>query len=79
MSWLSFQRRLRFGLTRVTRTVSLAQRVQVPFLAAAIAYYSFLSVVPLLVVGFAVATAVADETVATQVLIRSLVIIFVTG
>jgi YihY family inner membrane protein len=48
--------------------ISLAQQVQVPFLAAAIAYYAFVSVVPLLVVGFTVATTLAGEAVATQLL-----------
>jgi len=47
-------------------TVSLAQAEQLPFLAAAIAYYAFLSVVPLLIVSFAVASTLAGEAVATQ-------------
>jgi len=49
------------------RLVTLAQTEQLPFLAAAIAYYAFVSIVPLLIVGLAVATAVAGGTVATQV------------
>lgn len=47
------------------------QARQLPFLAAAIAYYAFLSVVPLLIVALAVATAVAGEALAAD-LIESL-------
>jgi membrane protein len=41
---------------------------QLTFLAAAIAYYAFVSIIPLLLVALAVASAVAGEAVATQVL-----------
>jgi membrane protein len=50
-----------------TTLVALAQAQQLPFLAAAIAYYAFVSIVPLLIVGVAVATALAGQTVATEV------------
>ena len=52
----------------VRRFAALVQARQLPFLAAAIAYYAFLSVVPLLIVGLTIATAVAGETVAAQLL-----------
>ena len=48
--------------------LALAQREQLPFLAAAIAYYAFVSLVPLLVVALAAGTAVAGETVTVRVL-----------
>jgi YihY family inner membrane protein len=41
---------------------------QLTFLAAAIAYYAFVSVIPLLLVTLAVSSAVAGEAIATQVL-----------
>jgi YihY family inner membrane protein len=61
-------------VTRETLTGDLRQLVEVvqarqlPFLAAAIAYYAFLSVVPLLIVGLTVATAVAGDAIAEQLL-----------
>jgi len=55
-------------VTRAREIVALVQAQQLPFLAAAIAYYAFLSVVPLLVVALAVATAVAGETLAAELL-----------
>ena len=50
------------------RLVEVVQARQLPFLAAAIAYYAFLSVVPLLIVGLTVATAVAGDAIAEQLL-----------
>ncbi|MFC6721266.1 YihY/virulence factor BrkB family protein [Halobacteriaceae archaeon SHR40] len=50
------------------RLVEVVQTRQLPFLAAAIAYYAFLSVVPLLIVGLTVATAVAGDAIAEQLL-----------
>jgi membrane protein len=47
--------------------VTLVQTEQLPFLAAAIAYYAFVSIVPLLIVGLAVTTAVAGETLGQEV------------
>jgi len=47
--------------------IDLAQTRQLPFLAAAIAYYAFLSVVPLLIVGLTVASILAGEALAEQV------------
>ncbi|MHB9287239.1 YihY/virulence factor BrkB family protein [Halobacteriales archaeon Cl-PHB] len=44
-----------------------AREAQITFLAAAIAYYAFVSIVPLLLVGLAVATAVGGEGFATMV------------
>ena len=51
--------------------IDVVQTRQLPFLAAAIAYYAFLSIVPLLIVSVTIATALAGETVATE-LIESL-------
>nr|WP_159763142.1 YihY/virulence factor BrkB family protein [Halovenus carboxidivorans] len=48
--------------------VGVVQTRQLPFLAAAIAYYAFLSIVPLLIVGVTVAAAVAGDAIATEVL-----------
>ncbi|MFW6435151.1 MAG: YihY/virulence factor BrkB family protein [Halovenus sp.] len=50
------------------RLVEVVQARQLPFLAAAIAYYAFLSVVPLLIVGLTVATVVAGDAIAAQLL-----------
>lgn len=65
---MSFHKRVRTGTNPLLVTVSLAQREQLPFLAAAIAYYAFLSVVPLLIVSVAVASVLAGETVVTGIL-----------
>ena len=48
--------------------VDVVQTRQLTFLAAAIAYYAFLSIIPLLIVGITVAAAVAGETVAAEIL-----------
>jgi YihY family inner membrane protein len=48
--------------------LAVAQTEQLGFLAAAIAYYAFVSLVPLLLVAVAVATAVAGEAFAGEVL-----------
>ena len=48
--------------------IDLVQTRQLPFLAAAIAYYAFLSVVPLLIVGVTIATVVAGQTLAAELL-----------
>ena len=45
----------------------MARAHQLPFLAAAIAYYTFVSVVPLLIVGFAVTSALAGEALANRI------------
>lgn len=60
----------------VRSLVAVARDQQLTFLAAAIAYYAFVSVIPLLLVALAVASAVAGETLATEIL--SLVGEFVT-
>lgn len=46
--------------------VDVARTQQLPFLAAAIAYYAFLSVVPLLLLVFTFATIVAGQAMATE-------------
>jgi len=48
--------------------VALVQAQQLPFMAAALAYYAFLSVVPLLILTLTVATAVAGQTLVERVL-----------
>lgn len=48
--------------------VDVVQARQLSFLAAAIAYYAFLSIVPLLIITVTVASALAGETIATEVL-----------
>jgi len=48
--------------------IALVQARQLPFLAAAIAYYAFLSVVPLLIIGLTVATMLAGPTLASDLL-----------
>ena len=45
----------------------MARAHQLPFLAAAIAYYTFVAVVPLLIVGFAVTSALAGEALADRI------------
>lgn len=56
-------------LTADLRTlISLVQERQLPFLAAAIAYYAFLSVVPLLIIGLTLATTLAGQALATELL-----------
>jgi len=47
--------------------VALVRAEQLSFLAAAISYYAFVSVVPLLIVGLAVTTAVSGPALTTQV------------
>ncbi len=49
--------------------IDVARTQQLTFMAAAIAYYAFLSVVPLVIVGFAVATTIAGPAVAELFLI----------
>lgn len=48
------------------QVVTVAQTQQLPFLAAAIAYYAFLSLVPLLLVTLTVATIFAGGTIASE-------------
>lgn len=47
--------------------LAVAKAHQLPFLAAAIAYYTFVAVVPLLIVGFAVTSALAGEALADRI------------
>ena len=61
------------GVSRIRRTVdvgratiSLAQSEQITFLAAAIAYYAFASVVPLFVLSAVLASVVGGEALATD-------------
>lgn len=68
MSTATVWRQLRALFDLLRAVVGLAQDEQFTFLAAAIAYYSFLSIVPLLIVGVTVATSLAGETVAEQTL-----------
>ncbi len=47
--------------------VTVVQTRQLPFLAAAIAYYAFLSIIPLLIVSITLSAAVAGEAVADEI------------
>lgn len=49
--------------------VNVVRSQQLPFLAAAIAYYAFLSIVPMLLVSIAIATVIAGQAVATRVVV----------
>lgn len=49
-------------------TIELARRSQLTFLAAAVAYYAFVSVVPALLLSVAVATTLGSEVVAERLL-----------
>jgi len=55
-------------VTRARELLAVVEALQLPFLAAAIAYYAFLSVVPLLVVVTVVATTVAGDALAAELL-----------
>lgn len=47
----------------------MAQAQQLPFLAAAIAYYAFLSLVPFFIVAFTITTAVAGQRLADELVL----------
>jgi YihY family inner membrane protein len=53
-------------VTKTRALVALARTEQLPFLAAAIAYYAFLSVVPLLVVSLGLASTLAGDALAAE-------------
>lgn len=55
-------------LARGRTAYRVVDQLQLSFLAAAIAYYAFVSVVPLLLVGFGVASLLAGDAVATRIL-----------
>lgn len=56
-------------LSRFVRTlVGVIRDEQLTFMAAAIAYYAFVSVVPLLLLVLVVASAVAGEGIAAEIL-----------
>ncbi len=55
-------------VTRAGEVVALIRAQQLPFLAAALAYYALLSVVPLLVVALVLATTLAGDALATDLL-----------
>lgn len=54
--------------TTLRTLLTVVQTQQLPFLAAAIAYYAFVSLIPLLIVGLTIATVLAGEAVANQLL-----------
>lgn len=56
------------SVATVRSFVDAASETQITFLAAAIAYYAFVSVVPLAIVGLAVASAVGGEAFAERIL-----------
>lgn len=53
--------------TTVKTLVSVVRTQQLPFMAAALAYYAFLSAVPLVIIAVTVTTMLAGETLAAQV------------
>lgn len=59
--------RIEKAVSLARRTISATRDAEVPFLAAAVAYFAFVSLVPLLLLAFAVATAVGGETFAQDV------------
>lgn len=60
--------RLRSGVETATRVGAVAKRQQITFLAAAVAYYAFLSLVPATVLTLVVATTFGGQQLATVVL-----------
>jgi len=63
----------------VREVVALAQREQLTFLAAAIAYYGFVSLVPLLLLVLVVGSVLGDEALATAIVERAGAILSPTG
>ena len=59
--------RVRSSIPVVVDLVRVTREAEVTFLAASVAYYSFVSVIPLLVVGLSVATIVGGEALAAEV------------
>lgn len=67
-------------LTAVSRAVlGRVRETEATFLAAAVAYYAFVSLLPLLVLGLIVGTAIAGEAVATAVVDRAAVALSPAG
>lgn len=60
--------RLAAARRTAVESLALAAECQVTFVAAALAYYGFVSVVPLVVLGVTVATAAGGETLADELL-----------
>jgi membrane protein len=58
---------MRSSVAVVRRVLSVAQAVRVPFLAAAVAYYAFVSLVPLLVLALALGSVLGGEALAVSV------------
>ena len=63
--------RIRSSLTTATAVVETAREQQVTFLAASIAYYAFVSLLPSLLLLLVVATTVAGEEIADQLVSRT--------
>jgi len=59
--------RIEAAVSLARRTVSATRDAEVSFLAAAVAYFGFVSVVPLLLLALAVGTAVGGEALARDV------------
>lgn len=53
---------------RIRAVYLVVEQLRLPFLAAAIAYYAFVSVLPLLIVAVSVASVLAGDALATRVL-----------
>jgi membrane protein len=60
--------RLRRAATVASRTVTEARDEQVTFLAAAVAYYAFVSIVPLVLLGVTVGQALGGDTLVEEAL-----------
>lgn len=54
-------------IAQATAVFRLAEETQISFLAAALAYYGFVSMIPLVVLGVVVATTIGGEQLADQV------------
>jgi YihY family inner membrane protein len=59
--------RIENAVSLARRTVAATRDAEVSFLAAAVAYYAFVSIVPLLLLALAVATTLGGETFARDV------------
>jgi YihY family inner membrane protein len=59
------------SIDHAREVISNAQSAQLPFLAAAIAYYAFVSMVPLVIVAVAVTSTVAGESMTQAVVTRA--------
>lgn len=69
----------REGIEFVLAVVTRVREVEATFLAAAVAYYAFVSLLPLLVLTLVVGTAIAGEAIAAEVVGRAASVLSPTG